>query len=403
MSKLNHLIKEMCPEGIQVLKLAEMEDQGLVKLGRGDVISKTDLRNLPGEFPVYSSSAVSNGLFGNYGKFMFDDERITWSIDGGGRFFYRAKHKFSVTNVCGWLKVLNADLVNTRYLYYVLINTWGERTYNYTVKAHPSVIRDDYFIPLPPLKIQLAIVTILDKFTDLEADLEAELEAELEARKQQFEFHRENLLSKSYLEQFGIEVTTLDKVGSFVRGKGIQKSDLLHEGMPAIHYGEIHTQYGTSTSTSKSYVLETLWHRSNRAVKGDLIIATTSESVEDVCKATAWFGESEVAVSGDAMFYHHSLDPLFATYFFQSHHFGQHKKRIANGTKVKRISSAKMGSIEIYVPPMAEQVRIGLVLNQLESLYKDMTIGLPEEIYARRQQYEYYRKKILTLKELEAV
>ncbi|NDB86274.1 MAG: restriction endonuclease subunit S, partial [Alphaproteobacteria bacterium] len=61
-------------------------------MGRGDVISKPDLIDNPGNFPVYSSSALNNGLFGSYGKYMFDDSRITWSIDGGGKFFFRDKH-----------------------------------------------------------------------------------------------------------------------------------------------------------------------------------------------------------------------------------------------------------------------------------------------------------------------
>ena len=99
MSKLEHLIARHCPDGVVFKELGVLEDEGLIKLGRGNVISKTDLSDFPGEYPVYSSSATGRGEFGRYGKYMFDEERISWSIDGGGRFFYRHAHKYSVTNV----------------------------------------------------------------------------------------------------------------------------------------------------------------------------------------------------------------------------------------------------------------------------------------------------------------
>ena len=86
----------------QKYTLGELENLNIIKLGRGNVISKNDIRNNPGKYPIYSSSAINNGKMGEYGGYMFDDERITWSIDGGGKFFYRNNHKYSVTNVSGW-------------------------------------------------------------------------------------------------------------------------------------------------------------------------------------------------------------------------------------------------------------------------------------------------------------
>jgi len=74
-------------------------ESGEIELGRGDVISKKEMRQTPGTYPVYSSSVTGNGKIGEYGKFMFDEEMITWSVDGGGNFFYRPPHKFSVTNI----------------------------------------------------------------------------------------------------------------------------------------------------------------------------------------------------------------------------------------------------------------------------------------------------------------
>ena len=72
----------------EVKSLTELEEVGVVNLGRGKIISKKDLAASPGDFPVYSSSKVGDGKFGDYGLYMFDEELITWSVDGGGRLFH---------------------------------------------------------------------------------------------------------------------------------------------------------------------------------------------------------------------------------------------------------------------------------------------------------------------------
>lgn len=144
--------------------LSTLEDTGVLKLGRGQIISKTDLIESPGIYPVYSSSAQGIGEFGQYGKYLFDEEMITWSVDGGGRFFYRPQHKFSVTNVSGWLRILEKEKLDAKFLFYVLDNQWKTKEFNYVSKAHPSVIRDVYKIPLPPLEVQVQIVAELNNY-----------------------------------------------------------------------------------------------------------------------------------------------------------------------------------------------------------------------------------------------
>lgn len=129
------------------MRLGEAEAAGLLKLGRGKVISRHDMAAAPGTNPVYSSSATGSGEFGQYADWMFDEELITWSIDGGGRFFHRPKHKFSVTNVCGFLRINSPDL-NYRFLSAALERQHLRQTYDYQSKAHPSVIRGLYDVPL---------------------------------------------------------------------------------------------------------------------------------------------------------------------------------------------------------------------------------------------------------------
>ena len=176
---------------VEVRKLGDIEDLGLIEMGRGNVISKNDILSTPGNYPVYSSSSSNNGEIGRYGKYMFDDERITWSIDGGGKLFYRNNIKYSVTNVCGWLKVLDEKKIISKYLYYLLINQWQKLNFNYSHKAHPSVIRNEYYVPNIEIKVQEKIVKILDSFTNL---IDA-LNEELSLRQKQFEYYREKLLT----------------------------------------------------------------------------------------------------------------------------------------------------------------------------------------------------------------
>ncbi|OEY23342.1 hypothetical protein A0K93_03895 [Corynebacterium sp. BCW_4722] len=171
------------------LSLGAAEDSGMVKLGRGKVISKKTIAENPGNYPVYSSSSAGDGEFGRYGEYMFEDERITWSVDGGGKIFYRPAHRYSVTNVSGWLSNLSDDL-HTKFLYYVLFNQWENEVFDYTRKAHPSVIRDIYQVPLPPLEVQEEIATKLDTFTEYVDNLKGEREL----RQKQYEHYRDQLL-----------------------------------------------------------------------------------------------------------------------------------------------------------------------------------------------------------------
>lgn len=144
----------------QTRRLDEYIDNGAITLGRGNIISKDDINLYPGPYPIYSSSAHNNGKFGEYAEFMFNEELVTWSVDGGGSLFYRPKHKFSVTNVCGFMRVKDPYL-DAKFIYYCLSNQHKYIAFDYTSKAHPSVIKKLYSLPDIDLKIQRKIAHIL--------------------------------------------------------------------------------------------------------------------------------------------------------------------------------------------------------------------------------------------------
>lgn len=189
---------------------------------------------------------------------------------------------------------------------------------------------------------------------------------------------------------------TLGEVGEFVRGSGLQKSDFTEFGVGCIHYGQIHTYYGTYANETISFVSEVFAKKARKAKTGDLVIATTSEDDKDVCKAVAWLGKDEVAISSDACFYRHNLSPKYVSYFFQTHEFQKQKQPFITGTKVRRVNADNLAKIKIPIPSLKEQERIVSILDTFDTLTTSISEGLPKEIALRQKQYEYYRSKLLS-------
>ena len=146
-------------------RLDELEECGVLELGRGNVISAVDMDEEPGPYPVYSSSAKETGMFGTYGKYMFEEEMITWSIDGGGRPFYRPKHRYSVTNVCGYLRITYKSQWTCSFVHAIMEKQHSRITFDYQMKAHPSVIRELYWFARPNIEEQHRISGVRDAFS----------------------------------------------------------------------------------------------------------------------------------------------------------------------------------------------------------------------------------------------
>ncbi len=94
-----------------------------------------------------------------------------------------------------------------------------------------------------------------------------------------------------------------------------------------------------------------------------MIVATTSEDDDAVAKATAWLGEGDVSVSGDAYIFRHTLDPRYLAYFFQSDQFQGQKRRFITGTKVRRVSGDSLAKVRIPVPPIQVQKEISRIMD----------------------------------------
>ncbi len=206
---------------------------------------------------------------------------------------------------------------------------------------------------------------------------------------------------KLYWYVFGVAYVRLGDVAEITRGGNFQKRDFVAEGLPCIHYGQIHTHYGTSANKTLSYVSQDTFKKSKLAQPNDIVMAVTSENVEDVCKCVAWLGDEAIAVSGHTAIIHHEQDPRYLAYFFQSEAFFTQKKKLAHGTKVIEVTPSELNDVIIPLPPLEIQERISNTLDRFDKVCNDISQGLPAEIEARKKQYEYYRDKLLTFKELK--
>ncbi|QLB20007.1 restriction endonuclease subunit S [Mannheimia granulomatis] len=332
------------------------------------------------------------GTIGNVA--LIDKEPRNWNIKEG---VYAIKPKKNIILPKFLLYLFEIDFIRKDFL---------SKSAGGTVKSVPMKELAKIIIPIPPLSTQEKIVKTLDKFTELEATLEAELAL----RKKQYQYYRETLLTfpqdldrggynditKALYHSGQVVFKALGEVGELIRGNGLQKKDFTESGVPAIHYGQIYTYYSTFADKTKSFVSVELAKKLKKARKGDVLIAGTSENIEDVMKPLGWLGD-EIVFSGDMFAFrpNNDLETKYLTYLLQTERFAKYKEKYAQGTKVIRLNSNNFLKYEIPVPSLTEQQKIVKILDKFDRLTNSISEGLPKEIALRRKQYEYYREQLL--------
>lgn len=181
----------------------------------------------------------------------------------------------------------------------------------------------------------------------------------------------------------GVEYKKLGDVATISRGGSFQKKDFCEDGVPCIHYGQIYTRYGLFADKTLTFISEEAAKKQKYAVKNDIVMAVTSENIDDVCKCVAWLGDDKIAVSGHTAIIHHTLNPKYLCYYFHTAMFYAQKKKLAHGTKVIEVTPDRLADIIIPVPPIEVQSEIVKVLDNFT------------ELTARKKQYEYYRDYLL--------
>ena len=189
----------------------------------------------------------------------------------------------------------------------------------------------------------------------------------------------------------GVEYAKLGSFATISRGGSFQKKDFKDEGIPCIHYGQIYTKYGYFVNETFSYISEENAKRQKFAVCGDVIMAVTSENIEDVCKCVVWQGAQKCAISGHTAIIHHNQNAKYLCYYFHSSLFFAQKKKLAHGTKVIEVTPDKLADVIIPLPPLEVQSEIVRILDN----FTELTAELTAELASRKKQYEYYRDDIL--------
>ena len=186
------------------------------KIGRGRVISKIEIQNNPGRYPVYSSQTRNHGIFGYLGTYDFEGEFVTWTTDGvyAGKVFYR-NGRFNCTNVCGTLINKN-HLLDLKFFAYKL-DTVTDKYVNKSLanpKLMNGVVAEIEFL-FPPLPEQQKIASILSTVVEKIASIDKRIEETEKLKK--------GLLQKLLTKGIGHTEFKDTKIGRIPRGWEVKK------------------------------------------------------------------------------------------------------------------------------------------------------------------------------------
>ena len=305
--------------------------------------------------------------------------------------FFNIKDRgYSFSNFTATLRVVSSDIV-PEYLYKVLLAQYKQgvtkRLQSKTTGLHNLDFKSylKSVIPIPSCEKQLSIVSELDKINEL-----------IRLKKEQLKDY-DNLAQSIFYEMFGDPVVNekgwdfkkIGEIGTVERGAGISKKDFVEDGLPCIHYGQLHTILGPTTRHHHSCIPESLLPKYKIAHTNDVIMAITSEDVEGSCKSTAWLGNYDIVIGSDAAILHHEQDGTFLSYYTMTKAFFNEKSKYAKGFKVTHISAKEIENIPVYLPPLALQKdfakRIEVIEHQKENIKS--TIQDLETLLASRMQY----------------
>lgn len=385
MKNLETLIQELCPDGVEFVKLGEV-----CEIKRGIRVVKKDLQET-GKIPVYQNSLVPLGYKDEFNY----PSNVAFVISAGaaGDVGY-SQVPFWAADDC--LTITCPSNIENKYVYYFLKN------YEYKLKSKvrkasiPRLSRkvvDDLEIPLPPIEVQTEIVRILDKFTSLEA----ELEAELDCRKRQYEYYRDKLFS---FDNVGGQEVKWKKIGEFcdtLSGFPFDSSKFQTSGIKLMRgknvkrgyfdFNEDDDRYWESPDGLEKYLLQ----------DKDIIISMDGSLVG---KSFAMLSKKHLPLLLVQRVARVRAKSVNQIYLFHNiaHRFSGYVDKKKTGGAIPHVSMKDIQNFSIPVPSLQEQERIATILDRFESLTTSLQSGLPAEIAARRQQYEHYRDKLLTFK-----
>ena len=383
MSKLQRLIQELCPEGVDYKKLGDLLDYEQPT----KYIVKSTEYDTSYDIPVLTAGQTfilgyTNEKFGIY---KASQENPTIIFDDFTTSFHWVDFEFKIkSSAVKMLRPKDTFDGSFKYVYYAM------KCIKYEAVDHIRHWISKYSqfeIPVPPLEIQEEIVRILDHFTDLAA----ELQAELQARKEQYEYYRDKLLSFNNINGGGyyasITWMKMSEIGNICMCKRIMKEQTNNIG------GVPFYKIGTFGKVADAYISRELYedykNRFSFPVKGEVLISASGT----IGRSVIYDGEDAYFQDSNIVWVHNDETKVLNKYLY---HYYQIIEWNVEGGTIKRLYNSNLAKTKIAVPSLLEQERIVNILDKFENLTTDLQTGLPAEIAAVQEQYEYYRNKLLS-------
>lgn len=378
MAKLDKLIQELCPDGVEYKVLEEVlryEQPSKYIVSNTDYNDEFEIPVLTaGQSFILGYTNEAEGIYEaskNAPVIIFDDFTTAnkW-VD------FRFKVKSSAMKL---LTSKDFNKYNIRYLYHVI------QTIRYTPVDHSRQWIGTYSkftIPVPPIEVQEEIVRILDNFTELTA----ELTAELAARKKQYAYYEfKTIFENNY------KFVKLGEICTVNQGLQIPISKR-HKTPAQNRYLYITVQFLKNREDEQYYIENP--DKNVICSKDDILVTRTGSTGIIITGQEGCFHNNFFKVNCN-----HLVNKKYMLCLLRSQHMYNKMLAVASGGTVPDLPHKKFYNIEVPLPPLEEQQRIVSILDRFDALCNDITVGLPAEIEARKKQYEYYRDKLLTFKE----
>ena len=380
MNKIEKLIKELCPNGVEWKKLGEVCECITGGDSPKDCVKGQKFPTKDYPYPVYANGDETYG----YAKsFRIDKYAVTISSIGNvGTAYYREPNFTPIIRLKTFIP--KGHNLNVKFLYYCL----SAMSFVGTNSSLSSMKAADFHkipIPLPPLPIQTEIVRILDKFVEQQE----QLERLIELRKKQYEYYREEMLKPKEGEVW--KTMTIGDLGTITRGRRFVRDDVRESGMPCIHYGDMYTYYGITARTTKTFLDRNFPKKMQYAKKGDVIVVGAGENDLDIGVGTVWEGKEPAAVDDACYILTHHQNSKYIAYFLRTNNYHQQLRKYVSDGKICSISGKGLGSCIISIPSLTKQQEIVEFLDKFEFSITALTSALE----ASKKRYEYYRDEVM--------
>ena len=377
MSKLQELILELCPNGVEYKKIHDVAEVGTGSCNGNEAEEG-------GAYPFFVRSQNVKAK----NDFQYDEEAIIIPGEGGiGDIFHYVNGKYALHQRVYRIHFIDKT-INVKFIYYYMKSNFKSFILKKAVSATVTSIRkpmiEKFEIPIPPPEVQEEIVKILDHFTDLVA----ELQAELQARQKQYEYYRNKLLT--FAKIGGAQSLTwmkMSEIGDICMCKRIMKEQT--NSTSGIPFYKI----GTFGKVADAYISRELYEdykkRFSFPVKGEILISASGT----IGRSVIYDGKDAYFQDSNIVWIHNDETKVLNKYLY---YYYQIVEWNVEGGTIKRLYNNNLAKTKIAVPSLSEQERIVAILDKFEVLVNDLSQGLPAEVAAVQEQYEYYRNKLLS-------